>query len=93
MSEKFGRLSRALSSLDVALHEIKTLSGSKVPPDNFMHNEKKEMTSSATLSERLQYFSLRLKYNCLHKRASFSCVTLEIFLFYYVVGKQKIKQW
>ena len=63
---------------------IKTLSGSKVPPDNFPHNEKKEMTSSVTWSERLQYFSLRLEYNCLHKMASFSCVTLEIFIFYYV---------
>ena len=46
MSEKFGRLGRALCRLDVALHEIKTLSGSKVPPNNFVHNENKEMTSS-----------------------------------------------
>ena len=66
MSEKFGRLGQALCRLDVALHEIKTLSGSKVPPHNFVHNEKKEMMSSVTRSERLQYFSLRLKYNCLH---------------------------
>ena len=73
-----------MSRLDVALHEIKTLSGSKVLPDNFVHYEKKEMTSSDTWSERLQYFSLRLKYNRLHERASFSCVTLEIFIFYYV---------
>ena len=47
-----------------------------------MYNEKKEMMSSLTWSERLKYFSLRLKYNCVHKRASFSCVTLEIFIFY-----------
>ena len=62
MSKKFGRLGRALWRLAVALHEIKTLSGSKVPPDNFVHNKKKEMTSSVAWSERLQYFSLRLKY-------------------------------
>ena len=45
MSEKFGRLGQALCRLDVALHEIKTLNGSKVPPGNFVHHEKKEMTS------------------------------------------------
>ena len=58
MSEKFERLGRALCRLDVALHEINTLSGSKVPPDNFLHNEKKDMMSSVTWPERLQYFSL-----------------------------------
>lgn len=34
---KFGRLGRALCRRDVALHEIKTLSGSNFSSDNFVH--------------------------------------------------------
>ena len=46
MSEKFGRLVRVPCRHDVALHEIKNLSESKVPPNNFAHDENRDVTSS-----------------------------------------------
>ena len=41
------------------------------------------MTSSVTWSERFQYFSSFVKYIFRHKSASFCCLPLQIFTFYY----------
>ena len=41
--------------------------------DNIFHNQKRDMTSSVTWSERFEYFSSFLKYIFRHKLASFCC--------------------
>ena len=49
-----------------------------------MHDQKKDMTSSVTWPERLEYLNLCLKQIFLHKTGSYSCVTLEILVLYFV---------
>ena len=49
----------------------------------FFHDQKRDMTSSVTWSERFEYFSSFLKYIFRHKLASFCCFSLQIFTLYY----------
>ena len=61
MSEKVGRLGRGLWRLDLTSHESENLTGIRVPLDDLVHDQKKDMTSSVTWPERLEYLNLSLK--------------------------------
>ena len=82
MSEKVERLGRGMYRVNLLSHGREDLRESNVLPDNFFHDQKRDMTSSVMWSKLFERFSLLLKDLFCHKLASFCCFSQQFFTLY-----------
>ena len=91
MSEKVGRVGRGLWRVNLLSRSRGNFWESNVLPDNFFHDQKRNMTLSVTWSKRVECFSSFLKYLFCNKLARFCCFSQQFFTLY-CLSKRKLSQ-